>query len=70
MKLKIFLQIVEAIQYLHAEEVCHRDINPNNIMVWFDTDNNPRVTLIDFSTAIKFEHLSFLRYDTPGTLKY
>jgi len=29
---KIFRQILEAINYMHEEGICHRDLKPNNIL--------------------------------------
>jgi|LSQX01.3.fsa_nt_gb serine/threonine-protein kinase len=43
----IFIQIIDGIGYLHKNEVYHRDIKPQNIMV--DTNNN--VKIIDFGLS-------------------
>ena len=45
-----FRQILEVVEYLQDCGVCHRDINPNNVMI--DKDN--KLTLIDFNVAKRF----------------
>ena len=44
---KIFKQILEAVNYLHAHGVCHRDLKPENIGV----DEDMHLKIFDFATA-------------------
>ena len=47
--LKIFIQIVKAIEYCQDKDICHRDIKLENIL----TLNNDEIKLIDFGFAVK-----------------
>jgi eukaryotic-like serine/threonine-protein kinase len=49
-RLKLFLDITEAVQYAHKNLVIHRDLKPGNIMVTGD-DDKPRVRLLDFGIS-------------------
>lgn len=44
---RILLQLLDAVAYVHARDVLHRDISPDNILL--DTKGNP--VLIDFGAA-------------------
>ena len=44
----IFKKILNGIQAIHNANICHRDINPGNII--FDNDYNPKIFSFDFSS--------------------
>jgi len=46
-RLKLFLQVCEAVQFAHQNFVVHRDLKPDNILI--AADGTPR--LLDFGTA-------------------
>ena len=51
---KIFKQLLEAVNYLHAHGVCHRDLKPENIL--FSTiAEDSQVKLIDFGLSKVFD---------------
>ena len=63
---RVGLQLAEALQYLHARGVLHRDLNANNVLI--DLQRSPRVMLIDFGSAAlteKFYSQVTPRYLTP-----
>jgi len=49
----IFKRILEEIQYLHSNNICHLDIKPNNFLL--NDDYDPMV--IDFGFAVKVDKL-------------
>jgi serine/threonine protein kinase/protein involved in temperature-dependent protein secretion len=46
-KVKLFLQVLDAVRYAHGHQVIHRDIKPSNILV----SDSGQVRLLDFGVA-------------------
>jgi eukaryotic-like serine/threonine-protein kinase len=46
-RLKLFLQVLEAVRYAHEKQVLHRDLKPSNILV----TPSAQVRLLDFGVA-------------------
>lgn len=49
-RLSVFRQVCVALQHAHENGVVHRDVKPNNILVFVE-QKSPRVKLIDFGIA-------------------
>ena len=52
-RLKLFLQLCNAIQHAHQKGLLHRDIKPTNVMV-SEVDGKPHVKVIDFGLSKLF----------------
>ena len=52
---QILLALLDALAHAHARGVVHRDLKPNNILVFHDGDGPPRLKLADFGLAQAFE---------------
>ena len=49
--LNIFIQVCDALEYVHNYGIYHRDLKPSNIMLINPYDENPKVKLVDFGIA-------------------
>ena len=53
--LKIFVQLVDALQYIHKMQICHRDIRIEHVLL--DCNNIPKV--IDFGYSFFYKKIIF-----------
>ncbi|HTQ79829.1 MAG TPA: serine/threonine-protein kinase, partial [Thermoanaerobaculia bacterium] len=53
--LEIARQSLRALSYLHRQQIVHRDISPDNLMLLRESDGTPRVKLIDLGIAKSVE---------------
>ena len=66
---KIFKQILEAVNYLHAHGVCHRDLKPENILFSTMADDS-FLKLIDFGLSKVFDGNKTTMKGAVGTTFY
>jgi serine/threonine protein kinase len=50
-RLKLFVQVCDAIQHAHQKGIIHRDIKPSNILVTTGADGKPAPKVIDFGIS-------------------
>jgi len=69
---EIIYETAEALEYVHARGVIHRDITPSNIMLvdYGTTFSRPRARLTDFGIAIDTSVHADIGAITPGTAAY
>lgn len=60
---RLALQVCDALEYLHARQVIHKDLKPANILV---THNGRNVKIIDFGLADADDTLHRLKAGTDG----
>jgi serine/threonine protein kinase len=65
-------EIAEALEYVHAQGVIHRDISPSNIMIvhYNTSSSRPRARLTDFGIAIAVGTREAPGSPTVGTAAY
>ncbi len=50
-RLRLFLQVCEAVAFAHRNLVVHRDLKPSNVLVTDDERGRPQAKLLDFGIA-------------------
>eukprot|EP00639_Heterosigma_akashiwo_P033790 CAMPEP_0194743716 /NCGR_PEP_ID=MMETSP0296-20130528/100459_1 /TAXON_ID=39354 /ORGANISM="Heterosigma akashiwo, Strain CCMP2393" /LENGTH=465 /DNA_ID=CAMNT_0039655767 /DNA_START=157 /DNA_END=1551 /DNA_ORIENTATION=+ len=65
----IIIQLIDAVEYLHSQEIVHRDIKPENIKLVYE-GAEPRIKLLDFGVSRKLEHEKYAQtyVGTPSYL--
>ena len=65
-RLKIMVDVCEAIQHAHQKGIIHRDLKPNNVLV-SEVNGEPAPKVIDFGLAKATEHTTQLTDKTMFT---
>lgn len=65
---KLFIQLVQALDYIHASGIYHGDIKSENIIIFKDLDDNYNLKLMDFGLAVKEQEK--ITRSSGGTLEY
>jgi len=65
-RLRLFLQVCDAVQYAHYKEIVHRDLKPENVLL----TRNGRLKLIDFDLAQPIPDPPRKLDKNPGTPHY
>lgn len=59
-RVQIIDQVIAAIEYAHSKEILHRDLAPNNILLFNNSDGNLVVKVSDFGLGKDYNSLSHL----------
>jgi serine/threonine protein kinase len=69
--------LLEIVTYLHSDaiSICHRDINPNNVMIIENPETGElQVKLIDFNVSKRFRdedtHIKYLMHTNTGAAAF
>lgn len=69
-RLKVFIQVLEAVEYAHRHGVVHRDLKPANILVERSRDGSWHAWLVDFGMAKAVDNTTLTlqgeAFGTPG----
>ena len=52
--LRVAVEVMEALEFMHAKHYVHNDIKAQNLMTGFTTDTADRIFLLDFGLASKY----------------
>ena len=72
----IGLQILDRIEYIHAQGLIHRDIKPDNFLIGKESKDSHTIYMIDFGLAKKYktkdgQHIPYKdNKNLTGTARY
>jgi serine/threonine protein kinase len=67
---RIFIQILEGVNYLHKRNLIHQDLKPANILLKKDEAKGFRVKIADFGLAAIHDFSDKSHTGDKGTVKY
>jgi serine/threonine protein kinase len=73
---QLFIEILECVQYLHKNQIIHRDLNPYNIMIKMNSENKRFIKICDlgliaihkFAQQSHTQDRGHIRYAVPEVL--
>ncbi len=68
----LFLQLLDAVEFIHSKGVIHRDIKPANVIITHPFTRNPKLKLLDFDVAkdLNSENTVTITNQQMGTITY
>ena len=69
-KLELMTEIAKGVEYLHSQNVIHRDIKPGNILVANDSPIHVKLTDFDLSKFLEENYDTSLMTENVGTERY
>jgi serine/threonine protein kinase len=67
---QLFIEILESVQYLHRNNIIHRDLNPYNIMLKIPENFESFIKIIDFGLIAIHEFQDQTHSTDKGNIKY
>lgn len=68
--LRLFAQVADGLQHVHASGLIHRDVKPQNVLIWNDGAANEQALLTDFGIAKAINSATALTLGVAGTPEY
>jgi serine/threonine protein kinase len=67
---QLFIEILECVQYLHKNQIIHRDLNPYNIMIQMNRKNNRFIKICDFGLIVIYKFAQQLHTQDRRHMRY
>jgi tRNA A-37 threonylcarbamoyl transferase component Bud32 len=67
---QLFIEILECVQYLHKNQIIHRDLYPENIMIQMNGENNRFIKICDFGLIAIHKFAQQSHTKGRGHIKY